>query len=69
MNTVLHILAVTLRGIGVVLQPFMPAAMEKLLDYLGVGKDRSLSILDTPLVEGAPLPTPSGLFPRVVEAS
>ena len=33
-----------------------------------MGADRSLAILDTPLAEGTPLPAPSGLFPRVVEA-
>ncbi len=64
----LHACAV-LRVVGVVLQPFMPDTMGKLLDYLGVGADRSLAILDTPLAEGTPLPAPAGLFPRVVEAA
>ncbi len=68
MNTVLYTLCAVLRVLGVVLQPFMPEAMGKLLDYLAVGEDRSLAALDAPLAEGTPLPTPSGLFPRVVEA-
>ncbi len=66
MNTVLYTLASVLRSVGVVLQPAMPETMGKLLDYLGVGADRSLAILEAPLAEGTPLPVPSGLFPRVV---
>ncbi|MGP8025134.1 MAG: methionine--tRNA ligase [Acidocella sp.] len=69
MNSVLYTLTAVLRVVGVVLQPFMPDTMAKLLEYLGVGADRSLSILDTPLAEGTPLPAPSGLFPRVVEGA
>src|SRR5271165_5837506 len=46
MNSVLYTLAAVLRVVGVVLQPFMPDTMGKLLDYLGVGADRSLFILD-----------------------
>jgi methionyl-tRNA synthetase len=68
MNSVLYTLCSTLRTIAIVLQPFMPDLMEKLLDYLGVGAGRSLAILDVPLAEGTPLPTPAGLFPRIVEA-
>ncbi|MBB5372390.1 methionine--tRNA ligase [Acidocella aromatica] len=69
MNTVLYTLASVLRSVGVVLQPFMPETMGKLLDYLGVGEDRSLTILEARLAEGTALPAPSGLFPRVVEAA
>jgi methionyl-tRNA synthetase len=65
MNTVLNTLVQVLRVIGVVLQPFMPGIMAKLLDYVGMGEDRALTALDTPLAEGTPLPTPTGLFPRV----
>ncbi len=67
MNSVLYTLCATLRSIGVVLQPFMPSSAAKLLDYLGVGADRSLAILEAPLAEATPLPAPSGLFPRIVE--
>ncbi len=69
MNTVLYTLCVVLRVLGVVLQPFMPETMGKLLDYLALGEDRALAVLDTPLVEGTALPAPSGLFPRVIEAA
>lgn len=68
MHSVLYTLCVVLRVLGVVLQPFMPETMSKLLDYLAVGPDRSLKILETEVKEATPLPTPSGLFPRVVEA-
>jgi len=65
MNTVLSTLCSVLRTIGVVLQPVMPDTMSRLLDFVGVGEGRGLDVLDTPLVEGTPLPTPTGLFPRV----
>lgn len=67
MNSVLYTLCVVLRTLGIVLQPFMPDSMAKLLDYLAVGEDRSLKVLASPLVEGSSLPAPSGLFPRIVE--
>jgi methionyl-tRNA synthetase len=70
MNTVLYVLASVLRIVGIVLQPFMPETMAKLLDYLGQGADaRQLAALDEPLAEGTSLPAPAGLFPRVVEAA
>ena len=68
MNTVLYTLCVVLRALGIVLHPFMPDSMDKLLDYLSVAKDRSLNTLMLPLIEGTSLPPASGLFPRVVEA-
>jgi methionyl-tRNA synthetase len=68
MNTVLRVLADTLRVIATVLQPFMPASMARLLDQLGVPEDaRDLAALAEALPAGAPLPPPSGIFPRFVE--
>jgi methionyl-tRNA synthetase len=68
MGHVLRVLATTLRGIAVVLQPFMPATMARLLDQLGVPPDaRQLAALDHALADGTPLPPPQGLFPRWVE--
>lgn len=69
MNSVLYTLCVVLRVVAIVLQPFMPDTMNKLLDYLSIGDDRSLNALTFPLVEGTSLPSPAGLFPRVTEVA
>jgi methionyl-tRNA synthetase len=70
MSTVLYVLAETLRGVAIVLQPFMPDTMARLLDQLGVPADRrdffALGEAGR-LVPGTPLPPPKGLFPRIVE--
>ncbi|OYV31748.1 MAG: hypothetical protein B7Z81_13540 [Acidocella sp. 20-61-6] len=69
MNSVLYVLASVLRVIGVLLQPFMPDSMGKLLDQLGVATQaRQVVALDAPLAEGTVLPVPMGIFPRFVEA-
>ena len=70
MVTVLFVLAETLRAIGIVLQPFMPDTMAKLLDQLGVTPERrSFAALGDGgrLVPGTGLPAPQGLFPRIVD--
>ena len=70
MNTVLFVLVAVLRVVGVLLQPFMPDSMAKLLDQLGVPADaRQLAVLETPITPGIALPAPAGLFPRFVEAA
>jgi len=69
MHTVLFTLVSVLRTVAVLMQPFMPDSMEKLLDQLGVTEgSRQLVALDEPVMEGSPLPAPVGLFPRFVEA-
>lgn len=68
MASVLRDLIECLRVIGILLQPFMPDTMAKLLDQLGVAATaRDFSALTQGLVDNAPLPQPSGLFPRFVE--
>jgi methionyl-tRNA synthetase len=68
MNTVLRVLLDAIRTVGVLLQPFMPTAMSALLDQLGVAPGaRQFAALETPSPDGAPLPPPSGIFPRHVE--
>jgi methionyl-tRNA synthetase len=68
MNTVLRVLVDALRVTGILLQPFMPETMGKLLDQLGVAEGgRQIAALDAPLVDGAALPAPAGIFPRYVE--
>ena len=69
MQTVLYVLACVLRTVAILLQPFMPDSMGKLLDQLGVAPEaRQIAALDAPLAEGTALPAPVGLFPRIVEA-
>ncbi len=68
MDHVLRVLAEAIRGVAIVLQPFMPSSMARLLDQLGVPAGaRLLSHAATPLPDGISLPPPQGLFPRFVE--
>ena len=68
MATVLYVLADVIRQLGIVIQPFMPASMARLLDQLAVPADaRGFAALDRALTPGTPLPAPSGVFPRYVE--
>lgn len=69
MNTVLYVLAETIRCLGLVIQPFMPVSSARLLDQLSIAEDaRSLANLsaDHALVSGQSLPAPAGIFPRIV---
>lgn len=69
MNTVLRVLCEALRTIAIMLQPFMPDTMAKLLDSLATPAERrDFASLDQLLDEGTSLPAPSALFPRIVEA-
>ena len=70
METVLYVLAETLRYLAILIQPFMPDAMGRLLDQLAVpvGARDFAALTDAhALVSGADLPAPSGIFPRYVE--
>ena len=70
MQTVLYVLAETVRCVAILLQPFMPDSMSAMLDQLGVPKDqRDFTALNSEasLKAGTPLPAPSGIFPRFVE--
>lgn len=70
METVLYVLAETLRRLGILIQPFMPDSMNKLLDQLSVASDqRNFSYLNddkNDLKPGTSLPVPEGIFPRYV---
>jgi methionyl-tRNA synthetase len=70
MNTVLYILAETIRHLAIMAQPFVPAAAGKLLDQLAVsaGSRDFAALAAAPLVPGSRLPKPEGIFPRFVEA-
>jgi methionyl-tRNA synthetase len=68
MGTVLYVLMETLRRLAILIQPFMPQSMAKLLDQLAVPEAaRNFAALDTVLVAGTSLPAPQGIFPRYVE--
>ncbi|MDD3181505.1 MAG: methionine--tRNA ligase [Alphaproteobacteria bacterium] len=70
METVLYVLAETLRCVAILVQPFMPDSMGKMLDQLAVpdeARDFTLLTKEHALKSGTPLPTPSGIFPRFVE--
>ncbi len=72
METVLYVLAETLRHLGVMLQPFTPDSAAALLDQLGVAPgNRTFASLGEggALKGGAALPAPKGIFPRFVEAA
>jgi methionyl-tRNA synthetase len=70
MTAVLRVLVDTLRSAAILLQPFMPDSMGKLLDQLGVpAQSRQIAALSTPLEAGATLPAPFGIFPRHVETA
>lgn len=70
METVLWVTAEVLRVVGLMTQPFIPLASEKLLDLLAVPAEaRSFAAAEAgfALTSGTELPAPSALFPRYVE--
>ena len=70
METVLYVLAETIRCLGLVVQPVMPDSAAKILDQLSVGEGaRDFTFLDEKhaLKPGTSLPAPQGVFPRIVE--
>ncbi|GAA0584065.1 methionine--tRNA ligase [Craurococcus roseus] len=71
MAAALRHLHTALRAYAIVLQPFMPDTMGRLLDQLGVpaGEGRSLAALAAPLPGGAALPPPEPLFRKIDTAA
>ncbi len=70
MQTVLYVLAETIRHLAILIQPVMPDAAENMLDQLAVDADaRSFANLDSnhALTAGKELPKPSPVFPRFVD--
>jgi methionyl-tRNA synthetase len=69
-DTVLYVTAETLRAIGLMAQPFIPASAQKLLDLLGVeAAHRQFDHVGARhrLRSGTALPAPAPIFPRYVE--
>jgi methionyl-tRNA synthetase len=67
MKTVLYVLAETVRHLAILMQPFTPTSMAKMLDQLAVPEDaRTFAHLGEThaLKGGTALPTPTGVFPR-----
>jgi len=67
MGGVLYNLLEAVRRIGILLQPFCPAASAKLLDQLAIPENqRDFAALETgQLKSGTLLPAPQGIFPRI----
>jgi methionyl-tRNA synthetase len=69
MGTILYVTTEVLRTIAILSQPFMPTAMEALLDLLGIApQHRDFEHIASTSASGRPLPIPSAIFPRYVEA-
>ncbi|CCG43149.1 methionine--tRNA ligase [Magnetospirillum molischianum] len=70
METVLYVLAETIRAVATLLHPFMPSSADRMLDQLAIAANsRTFAFLGEAgrLVPGTALPTPQGVFPRFVE--
>ena len=69
MATILYVTSEVLRTVAILAQPFMPGAMAKLLDLLGVSPaERDFVHLGQGAEVGRRLPPPVPIFPRYVEA-
>lgn len=69
MQTVLYVLTEVLRHLGILVQPFVPAAAAALLDQLAIPvSSRSFADLERSLPPGRVLPAPRGIFPRFIES-
>lgn len=68
MQTVLWVLAETVRRLALLTQPVMPDTVGKMLDQLNVDEaQRSFAHLESSLEAGTALPAPTGVFPRFTE--
>ena len=68
-DTVMWVLAETIRRVTLLVQPFMPDSTARILDQLAVPPEaRTFAAFDTELAPGTSLPKPQGVFPRFVEA-
>src|ERR1700731_1544779 len=71
MQTILYVTAEVLRMVAIMMQPFMPASMEKLLGLLGVpanARKFANAEIAQGLVAGTLFPSPAPVFPRYIDA-
>ena len=71
MKTILYVLTESIRHISIVMQPFIPNAMQKVLDYLSIPKEmRDFSKLNDKfqITAGTKIIKPKAIFPRLDEA-
>ena len=69
-DTVLYVLAETIRHLGIYIQPFMPDSASRMLDILAIPEDaRDFTRVGAAhaLNGGTCLPAPEPVFPRFVE--
>ena len=69
-GTVLYVTAEVLRQVSILIQPFMPASAEKLLDLLAIPEGERLFVHlgdEHRIAANAKLPVPTAVFPRYVE--
>jgi methionyl-tRNA synthetase len=65
MEAVLRVLLDVLRPVSLLLWPFMPRSMDRLMDQLGIPPAlRTIAGLQASLAAGETLPAPQGVFPR-----
>lgn len=68
METVLWVMAETVRVLGLLVRPFMPMSADSILDLVAVGADeRTYAHLKSALKSGTGIPKPQGVFPRYVD--
>ncbi|GAA4471398.1 methionine--tRNA ligase [Rhodococcus olei] len=68
MATVLYVTLEVVRIVGILVQPVMPDAADKILSVLGQrAESRQFADIPTRIVAGTPLPAPAPVFPRYVE--
>ncbi len=68
MQTVLYVLAETIRCLAILVHPVTPNAADKMLDQLKIPAGaRNFAALETPLPSGTKIDKPEGVFPRIVE--
>jgi methionyl-tRNA synthetase len=69
METVLYVLVEVIRCLGIAAWPVMPQSMCRMLDQLAIpDEERNYAHVsrDYAIKAGTPLPTPEGVFPRIV---